>query len=77
MNTAITETALVINPLSTSIANGIVKSINFILDRMVNRVDHKSAIRDLAYALKMEYPHESEDYVYSMAVDMYSEYDNV
>ena len=77
MNTAITETALVINPLSTSIANGIVKSINFILDRMANRVDHKRAIQELAYSLKIEYPHESEEYVHNMAVDMYSEYKDV
>ena len=77
MNTAITETALVINPLSASISNGIVKSINFILDRMSNRVDHKRAIQDLAYSLKIEYPRESEEYVYNMAIDMYSEYENV
>ena len=77
MNTAITETALVINPLSASISNGIVKSINFILDRMSNRVAHKRAIQDLACSLKIEYPRESEEYVYNMAIDMYSEYENV
>jgi hypothetical protein len=70
MNTAVTETARVLNPLSTSISNGIMRSIDACIAILDARRREKS-INDLAYALKLEYPKESEDFVMNMAIQMY------
>ena len=70
MNTAVTETARVLNPLSTSISNGIMRSIDACIAIFDARRREKS-INDLAYALKLEYPKESEDFVMNMAIQMY------
>lgn len=70
MNTAVTETARVLNPLSTSISNGIMRSIDACIAILDSRQRQKN-ISDLAYALKLEYPKESEDFVMNMAYELY------
>lgn len=71
MNTAVTETARVLNPLSTAISNGIVRSINKAFDVIMSQPSgRKKTINELAYSLRMEYPKESEDYVMNMAINM-------
>ncbi len=75
MFAAVNETAKTINPLSISISNGIMRSINFIIDAMLSpsKVSHQKRIQHLAYALKLEYPYESKDYVMYMATEMYKD----
>lgn len=69
MNTAVTETARVLNPLSTSISNGIMRSIDACIAVIDARRNQKT-VNDLAYVLKLEYPKESDDYVMNMAIQM-------
>ena len=75
MSTAVIEAARVINPLSTSISNGIMRSINYAIERMRRRSREK-AIEQLAYSLKLEYPKESDEYVMNLAIQMYKETDH-
>jgi hypothetical protein len=71
---AVTETAIVLNPLSTAISNGIVRSINKVIDGMsAKKAGRTKAISDLAHSLKQEYPYESLDYVHHLASQMYKE----
>ncbi len=71
MVTAVTETARVLNPLSTAISNGIVRSINKMFDFIMDQPSVRAKnINDLAYSLRMEYPKESDDYVMHMAINM-------
>lgn len=74
MSTAVIEAARVINPLSTSISNGIMRSINYAIKRM-HRPSREKAIEQLAYSLKLEYPKESDEYVMNLAIQMYKETD--
>ena len=75
MSTAVIEAARVINPLSTSISNGIMRSINYAIERM-RRPSREKAIEQLAYSLKLEYPKESDEYVMNLAIQMYKETDH-
>lgn len=79
MSTAVTEAARVINPLSASIANGIMKAINRAIDLMnaSTRTSREKAIEQLAYSLKLEYPKESDEYVMNLAIQMYKENEDV
>lgn len=72
MSTAVTEAARVISPLSTSISNGIMRSINYFIDKMSEPSRQKS-IEQLAYSLKLEYPNESDEYVMNLAISMYKD----
>lgn len=75
MSTAVTETARVISPLSTSISNGIMNSINFTIELMSrpSKVSRQKSIEQLAHSLKLEYPKESPEYVMNMAIEMYKD----
>jgi len=75
MSTAVIEAARVINPLSTSISNGIMRSINYAIERM-HRPSREKAIEQLAYSLKLEYPKESDEYVMNLAIQMFKETDH-
>jgi hypothetical protein len=69
MYTAVTETAKTVSPLSIAISNGIIRSIDVTLSIMNSRKNQKR-VEDLAYALKLEYPKESYDYVFNMATNL-------
>ena len=75
MSTAVTETARVIGPLSASISNGIMRSINFAFDRITapKKMSRSKTIEQLAYSLQLEYPKESRDYVMHLAISMYKD----
>ena len=71
MTSAVTETARAINPLSVSISNGIMRSINFVIDRMSRvRLSNRKTVEQLAYSLRVEYPKESDEYVMNMAINL-------
>lgn len=71
MTSAVTETARAINPLSISISNGIMRSINFVIDRMLRvRLSNRKTVEQLAYSLRVEYPKESDEYVMNMAINL-------
>lgn len=71
MTSAVTETARAINPLSISISNGIMRSIDFVIDRMSRvRLSNRKTVEQLAYSLRVEYPKESDEYVMNMAIDL-------
>lgn len=72
MYAAVNEAARLIGPLGAAIASGITKSIDIALSAMIEARRDK-AIEQLAHALRMEYPHESEEYVYHMATRLYAE----
>ncbi len=72
MTTAVTEAARVISPLSTSISNGIMRSINYAIES-ISKSSHQKTIDQLAYALKLEYPKESDEYVMNLAIEMYKD----
>ncbi len=72
MSTAVTEAARVISPLSTSISNGIMRSINYMIEKM-SQSSREKAIQQLAYSLKLEYPKESDEYVMNLAISMYKD----
>lgn len=72
MYAAVNETARLVSPLSAAIASGIAKSINLAMSAMIEARKDK-AIDQLAYALRMEYPHESEEYLHHMATQLYEE----
>lgn len=78
MFAAINETARVLSPISTLLANGILNSISFTLRAIeVSRVPHhEKAIRELAHSLKVEYPFESTDYVETLARSIYKDASN-
>lgn len=76
MSTAVIEAARVISPLSTSISNGIMRSINYAIERM-NKPAREKAIEQLAYSLKLEYPKESDEYVMNLAIAMYKDSEDV
>lgn len=71
MLVAVTETARVMHPLSASISNGIMRSINKAFDLIVANRRRNNDVKDIAYALKLEYPHESYEYVLCMAHNLY------
>jgi hypothetical protein len=67
---AVLESAKVINPLITVIANGVSNSINSIFNLIeANKYSKKNQFQNLLNALKLEYPYESEDYLRIMAND--------
>jgi hypothetical protein len=71
MTSAVTETARAINPLTISISNGIMRSIDFVIDRMSRvRLSNRKTVEQLAYSLRVEYPKESDEYVMNMAIDL-------
>lgn len=72
MYAAVNETARLVSPLSAAIASGIANSINSMLS-IVSESRKEKTIEQLAYALRMEYPHESEEYVHHMATQLYAE----
>ena len=72
MNTAVVEAARVLNPLSASISNGIMRSISATLN-MLDKRKHDKLVNDLAYSLRIEYPHESHDYVMNLAISLLQE----
>ena len=76
MSTAVIEAARVISPLSTSISNGIMRSINYAIERM-SKPAREKAIEQLAYSLKLEYPKESDEYVMNLAIAMYKDSEDV
>lgn len=65
MNTAVTETARVLNPLSTAIATGIYKSIDAVVSLMLKGNEDKY-YSDIAQRLKSEFRFESVDYIEHM-----------
>jgi len=69
MNIAVTETARVLNPLSTVISNGVMSLIDLCFEAL-NAGRHEKNIKDLAKVLKLEYPKESDDFVMYMAVNL-------
>jgi hypothetical protein len=69
MNTAVTESARVLNPLSTAISNGIMRSIDLCIEAL-NAGRHEKNVKDLAKVLKLEHPKESDDFVMYMAVNL-------
>ena len=71
MTSAVTEIARTINPLTVSISNGIMRSINFMIDRMSRvRLSNRKAVEQLAYSLRVEYPKESDEYVMNIAINL-------
>jgi len=72
MYAAVNETARLVSPLSAAIASGIANSINAMLS-IVSESRKEKTIEQLAYALRMEYPHESDEYVHHMAAQLYEE----
>lgn len=72
MFTAVNEAARVLNPLSTSISNGIMRSIEAMITMLSRRKNDKIA-NDLAYSLQIEYPRESRDYVMNLAITLLKE----
>lgn len=72
MYAAVNETAKAISPLSIAISNGILRSIELVLNAIPSRSNEKN-IRELAHSLKFEYPHESLDYVTNMAANIYED----
>lgn len=72
MFTAVNAAAQVLNPLSTSISNGIMRSIEAMTTMLSRRKNNKIA-NDLAYSLQIEYPHESRDYVMNLAINLLKE----
>ena len=71
MTSAVTETARAINPLSVSISNGIMRSINFVIDRMSRvRLSNRKTVEQLAYSLRVEYPKESDEYVMNKEINL-------
>ena len=65
MNSAVIETAKVLNPLSTAIGTGIYKSIDKIIGLMRKKAEDQH-YADLANKLKIEYKFESVDYIEHM-----------
>lgn len=74
MITAVNEAARSLTPLSTLMSVGILKLIDLIINvvQRFNR-DDKGAIEDLTYALRYEYPFETDEYIKLMARDFYME----
>lgn len=61
----ITETEKRIRPLSTAISNALLKSVDFALYIVEarSRAKEEKHAQEIATALKIEYPFESEDYI--------------
>lgn len=79
MFAAVNETARMISPVSAMISNGILNSIALTI-RVIESMrvpHHEKSIRELAHSLKIEYPFESQDYVESLARDIYKDTRNV
>ena len=77
MTIAVTEAARTLAPLGVLISNGIMRVVNLIIkitDTL--RVNDSRAIENLAYSLKLEFPHESHEYIHNMATEMYMESKN-
>lgn len=72
MFTAVNRAAQVLNSLSTSISNGIMRSIEA-MTTMLSRRKNDKIVNDLAYLLQIEYPHESRDYVMNLAINLLKE----
>lgn len=72
MFTAVNRAAQVLNTLSTSISNGIMRSIEA-MTTMLSRRKNDKIVNDLVYLLQIEYPHESRDYVMNLAINLLKE----
>lgn len=77
MTIAVTEAARTLAPLGVLISNGIMSVVNLII-KLTNTlsINDNRAIENLAYSLKLEFPHESYEYVHNMATKMYMESKN-
>lgn len=74
MTIAVTEAARTLAPLGVLISNGIMSVVNLIIKLNNNlSINHGRAIEDLAHSLRSEFPHESNEYLYNMATQMYTE----
>ena len=74
MSIAVTEAARTLAPLGVLISNGIMSVVNLIIKITDNlSINHNRAIENLAYSLRLEFPHESNEYVHNMATQMYAE----
>lgn len=70
MHAAVNETARLFNPLSSAIASGIVSLLNAMFDIFVEAPRREKTLKQIVYALKLEYPHESEEYITNLALNM-------
>lgn len=59
------EAQQAINPLSMALSRAMLKSVDFVYDMIEyrNRLKHEKHVQEVAAALKIEYPFESEDYI--------------
>ena len=74
MFTAVNEAARSLTPLSVAVSSGIFKSIQAVLDAIGSlRKEDEKAIQSLVYTLKLEYPFETNEYIETMARDLYAE----
>jgi hypothetical protein len=77
MFTAVNEAARSLSPLTTAVSVGVFKSIQAVLDAVASlRNQDEKSIQNLAYTLKLEYPFETNEYIESLARDMYAESKN-
>lgn len=77
MFTAVNEAARSLTPLTTAVSSGIFKSIQAVLDIIGSlRNEDEKAIQSLVYTLKLEYPFETDEYIETMARDLYTESKN-
>lgn len=73
MFTAVNEAARSFSPLTTVVSVGVFKSIQAVLDAVAGlRNEDEKSIQNLAYTLKLEYPFETNEYVETLARDMYA-----
>lgn len=74
MNIAVTEAARTLAPLGVLISNGIMSIVDLVIKINDNLgINHSRAIENLAYSLRAEFPHESNEYLHNMATEMYME----
>ena len=77
MFTAVNEAARSLSPLTTAVSVGVFKSIQAVLDAVTSlRNEDEKSIQNLAYTLKLEYPFETNEYIETLARDMYAESKN-
>ncbi len=77
MFTAVNEAARSLSPLTTAVSVGVFKSIQSVLDMIGSlRNEDEKSIQNLVYTLKLEYPFETNEYIETLARDMYKESKN-
>ena len=72
MYAAVNETAKMLSPLSLAISNGILNSVDFVID-VLSAKSRSTQLEELVRTLKLEYPYESRDYVMYMAGDLFKD----